>query len=185
MKKRASTLALPLFLLTVSISYGGSGTATAQSELSGTPEGRASKNVSLDHFDRQVAGTYFLRLVARDDPNATSARLVTLTADGNVISVDALAAKFGFTNELGAWKRTGRREVTSRVLDFDFDPVGGEPTGVTRIRLIMTFSSNFTEVRGGFFGETFAFDQNPLNPTEPPIRTFAVVFEGQRVTVGN
>ena len=37
MKKRASTLALPLFLLTVSIPYGGSGTATAQSELGATP----------------------------------------------------------------------------------------------------------------------------------------------------
>ena len=69
------------------------------------------------------------------------------------------------------------------MIDFDYSPVDGSPTGVTRLRFVVRFTSNHQEVRGTMFGEAFPADENPLDPEGLPLATFEATFTGQRVTV--
>ena len=135
-------------------------------------------------FGKKITGAYLVREgVPKDNP--TFFRLITLTADGNWLSTEShqQTVEFGFSDQQGVWKKSGRREITANVIDFDIDAVTGQPNGVTRIRFVMVFSKNFKEVSGNFFGEDFDLTQDPLNPEEIPRATFDGTFFGNRVTV--
>ena len=140
------------------------------------------KHWGKDKFSERVAGTYLLRFERDDDE--VFLRLVTLTEDGNWFSIDAhqQADRFGFTDQQGVWKRTGRREITVTVLDFDYDPFNGEPVGVARLGFVMEFTPNLQEVRGKFSGKLFGFDEDPLDPNIP-LDEFGATFTGRRVNV--
>lgn len=135
-------------------------------------------------FGKKIAGTYYLKLKAQGSEEVFL-RIATLTADGNWFSIDAhqQSEKFGFSDQQGVWKKTGYREVTAKVLDFDHDPQTEEPTGVARLRFVMTFNANLNEVSGEFSGTLFTLEQNPLDPAEIPIGSFDASFTGQRMMV--
>jgi hypothetical protein len=114
---------------------------------------------------------------------------VTITADYNFFSVSQETLVYGFTDGQGPWKRSGRREITSRILDFDFnvsdddDIPFGTPTSITRVDFVMRFDENFQRVTGKFLGETFTLDQDPLDPQAEAIGRFNGTFTGRRVTL--
>jgi len=84
-------------------------------------------------------------------------------------------------------RQTGETEATVRIIDFDFDPRDGKPTGATLIRYVLTFPdldlSGFQGVAGTYSGEQYAAGQNTLAPSGKAIRSFGVAFKGQRVRV--
>jgi len=121
----------------------------------------------LGKYGERIAGTYLIR----EDEDPTNQRIVTLTSDGNWLSVHELQQELRFTDQQGVWKKTGRREMTAKVLNFNYAPGGDSPTGVTRIRFDVTFMSDFQEVSGEMFGETFEPGENPLDPEGPPLDT--------------
>lgn len=131
-------------------------------------------------FDKKIAGTYLIR--EAPDQAEVFFRLITLTADGNWFGIDAHEQSFGFTNQQGVWKRTGPHDIMATVIDFNISP-GELPTGVARIDYVMMFSKDYRMVTGSFFGQVFALDQDPLDPSTIPIETFESTFQGRRVSV--
>ena len=133
-------------------------------------------------FEQHISGTYLVR----EGPEQAEIflRLITLTEEGNWLSVDAQQENFGFTNQQGVWKQSEHREITANVIDFDISP-GGLPTGVVRIRFVMAFSKDFQTVSGSFFGESFDLEdyQEVFNPKAVPRETFESTFQGRRITV--
>jgi len=146
----------------------------------GTTISAEQNRIEPRNFDKRVAGTYLVREGL--DQSEIFYRLITLTADGNWFSIDAQEQSFGFTNQQGVWTRSGKDEITATVIDFNISP-GGLPTGVARTRFVMTFSKDLQTVTGSFFGEVFALDQDPLDPSEVPIDSFESTFQGSRVNV--
>ncbi len=175
MQRYFITRTLTLSLLTLAMLFMGATSTMADSERRDSGRG---------NFGERVAGTYLITF-EREDEDPTFRRLVTLTAHGNWLSVDAhqYSDEFTFTDQQGAWTRSGRREITARVINFNYLPADGSPTGVTRLRFVVRFTSNFQEVRGTMFGETFPANENPLDPAGSPLGTFEATFTGQRVTV--
>ena len=136
------------------------------------------------NLGKHIAGTYLVREAApNNDPSFL--RLITLTADGNWLSTEShqQTVEFGFSDQQGVWKKSGPREITANVIDFDIDAITGEPNGVTRIRFVVNFGNDFQKVSAEFFGENFTFQQDPLNFKEIPVSTFEGKFWGKRVTV--
>jgi hypothetical protein len=107
-------------------------------------------------------------------------QIVTITKDGTFTIVSHRASVDGFSVGLGTAKRTGRREVTARKIDFGFDP-DGIPNSITSVVYTMIFSDKrrgkYHSILGSQMGEVFSPEQNPLNPTEPPFATFSSTFK--------
>ena len=167
MNLKSNAFVLCLFTLIMMLTVGM--TAYADSDGSGTGS-----------LGKKIAGAYLVR--EGDDP--TFLRLITLTADGNWLSTEShqQSVEFGFSDQQGVWKKSGRREITANVIDFHIDPMTGEPTGVARIRFVITFSKDFQGVSGEFVGKEFAFDQDPLDPNVI-LDDFGATLTGRRVTV--
>ena len=135
-----------------------------------------------DGANKRFTGTFLVREGLEQE--VILLRLITVSADGNWSSVDAQQEVFGFSDQQGVWKPSGRREITANVIDFDILP-GGPPTGVARIRFVMTYSKDYQTVAGTFVGESFDL-RNYLDVFDPkavPQSTFESTFEGRRVTV--
>ena len=91
----------------------------------------------------------------------------------------------GYTSGLGAWEQTGPNQIAARIIDFNFDRDSGDPTGTALTVYTLTFEGleqgRFERFSGNFSGQQFALGQNPLNPSEPPVRSFGREFIGQRI----
>ena len=140
--------------------------------------------VGLHNFAKAIAGTYLLRESVEGD-DRVFLRLVTMMSDGTWLSSHARqqSNEFGFTNQQGVWLITGSNEITAKALDFNYNPVGGDPTAVSRVGFIMQWSEDSPEVRGEMFGERYHLDQNPLNADEVPVATFGNTFTGRRIMI--
>lgn len=132
-------------------------------------------------FARRVEGAYFA--IQQDGLQ----RVLSLDRGGNISVTAQEQSIFGFTAGEGAWQRTGPNEATATVIDFDFDPTDGAPTGATRTVLVITFSKlesgQFQELFVDTNGAAFAPGVNPLHPEEPPTDIFAGILTGERINV--
>ncbi len=139
-----------------------------------------SPAMAWDGVGHQFAGTYLWLA------ESGFQQIVTITRDGVFTIVAQRASVDGFSVGLGTAKRTGRREITARKIDFGFDP-DGTPNSVSSVVYTMNFSDGrrgkFHRIEGSQVGEAFFPEQNPLAPTEPPFATFSSTFQGQRVTI--
>ena len=144
----------------------------------------AELSVGPKYFGKDIAGTYLLRECVEGD-DRVFLRLVTVMSDGTWLSSHARqhSNEFGFTNQQGVWLTTGPNEITAKAMDFNYNPIGGDPTAVSRVGFIMRLSEDSQEVRGEMFGERYHLDQNPLNADEIPVATFGNTFTGQRIMV--
>ena len=144
----------------------------------------ADAPVGQQNFGKDIVGTYLLRESVEGDDRAFL-RLVTVMSDGTWLSSHARqhSTEFGFTNQQGVWLTTGSNEITAKAMDFNYNPVGGDPTAVSRVGFIMRLSEDSQEVRGEMFGERYHLDQNPLNADEVPVATFGNTFTGRRIMI--
>ncbi len=112
-------------------------------------------------------------------------RVLSFTRGGTVSEVGSGEQHNSYTSGLGTWEQTGPNEVVARIIDFNFDRDSGAPTGSSMNVYTITFEGleqgRFDRFSGSFSGQQFAFGQNPLDPTEPPVRSFGRDFTGQRI----
>ncbi len=76
-----------------------------------------SSDVRADKSDsaigEKIAGTY---LLTEDDDGGS--RIVTITEDGNWLGIHSYQLDNKFSNQQGVWKKTGKRKITVRTLNF-------------------------------------------------------------------
>ena len=147
-------------------------------------ESESSIHLALEGAEKRLAGTYLIHELVPDD-DRFYLRLVTLMADGTWISSHAhqQSRDFGFTIQQGVWQLEGPREISAKVIDFNYDPVEGDPVGITRIGFMMEWSQDYRKVCGTMYGERYQLRQNPLKTDEIPDASFGNSFTGQRVMV--
>jgi hypothetical protein len=132
---------------------------------------------------RLVAGTYVVSLT----PAQGLSRILTISADGNLSSMQSLQFSgiggFAFSNQQGAYKRTGPREITAQVVNLNTAPDTQEFQGIAIATYILTFDQRFQSVHGQVDGRVFAAGVNPLHPdSATPLLTFTDTFDLQRIT---
>ena len=144
----------------------------------------ADASVGAKFFGTDISGTYLLRECVEGD-DRVFLRLVTVMADGTWLSSHARqhSREFGFTNQQGVWLTTGPNEITAKAMDFNYNPISGDPTAVSRVGFVMRLNPDSLEVRGEMFGERYHLDQNPLNTEEVPVATFGNTFSGRRIKI--
>lgn len=112
-------------------------------------------------------------------------RVIAFTEGGTVSIVGSGGQNRGYTSGLGAWEQTGPNQVQARIIDFNFDPDSGAPLGSALVVYTLDFegldSGRFQSLSGRFDGTQYGVGQNPLNPTEEPLRTFGRDLTGQRI----
>lgn len=138
-----------------------------------TNETRADKN-DYD-IGRLIASTY---LLTEDDDGGS--RIVTITADGNWLGIHSYQLDNKFSNQQGIWKKTGKRKITVRALNFSSleDDVGSSLFSFT-----VEFDKTYQQVSGGLSGKLFLPGVDPLDPVAVPIKTFSNTFTGKRLIV--
>ena len=163
------------------------------------------------NFAQEIAGVYLIRHHT-DEGTPGSSRLISLTAGGNWGSTHSnQAALFNlpgaslppedlvsgtdlpgdsaflspsrFSDQHGVWARSGWRDITAEVLDFNLDTLTGVHTDIVRVRYVVRFSKDLQSVTGTQRGRVFALDQDPLDPEAVPATEFGSPFSGRRVTV--
>lgn len=118
------------------------------------PRQAAAQN-NLDtmlNFGRRLAGLYFVT-----ETTTGVQHLISLWADGNFQGISAEqeggVPEFNpFSDQVGTWKRTGRREITAKVIDITYnrDPMTLFGFGV--VRYVLTFDDDFNAVTGRLEG---------------------------------
>jgi hypothetical protein len=123
-------------------------------------------------FNQRVAGSYLIR------HDTTGSRdVLTVNADGTFLMTSSDSGVFNFGNSQGAWKRTGRRTIAAKVVNFDFDDNG---VGITRFKI--RFDRRYKSVSGRFSGVVIdAVDPDPLEE-ETVLFQFSDSFSGQGIS---
>ena len=134
------------------------------------------------NFAQRIAGVYLIRT-----PN--SFRLISLTAGGNWAGTHSgqndISNPSRFSDQHGVWARSGWREITAEVVDFNLDATTGAHTDIVRVRYVVQFSKDLQSITGTQMGRVFPVDQDPLDPDAAPAMQFDSIFTGRRVTVGS
>jgi hypothetical protein len=139
---------------------------------SSAPATAGSKPAPIDAFAKRVAGSYLVVVTVTVPPGLeiTIPLLATLGADGTISSEDASdygAGAPGFESDnRGAWRRSGRREVTFHSVGFSFDEFG-VLSGSGRLHGTMRFNRSFSGFEGEGEHDFFGPMEDPLAPTEP------------------
>lgn len=128
-------------------------------------------------FGEQIAGTYLLN----EDDNGGS-RIVTITADGNWFSIHSRQFDYKFSNQQGSWKKTGKRKITARTLNFASLE---EVVGSSLFSFTVEFDKTYKQVNGQLSGKMFPPGVDPLDPVAVPIKTFSNTFTGKRLIVSD
>ena len=138
------------------------------------------------NFAQGIAGVYLIRHLT-DEGTTNSFRLISLTAEGNWASTHSgqhdIANSARFSDQHGVWARSGWREITAEVIDFNLDAATGAHTDIVRVRYVVQFSKDLQSVTGTQRGRVFPLDQDPFDPDAVPAVQFDSPFTGQRVTV--
>ncbi|MGR8978987.1 MAG: hypothetical protein ACU84H_02685 [Gammaproteobacteria bacterium] len=143
--------------------------------------------ISPGNFSRLIAGTY---IVSRDPMDGPS-YILTIFADGNLSSIQSIqfeggAGDFPFSNQQGAWIRTGNRKVTAAVLNMNYLSTPGGLRGIAIATYTLEFSKNFRTVTGESNGRIYAPGVDPQNPgNAATLDTFTDQFTAKRVIVAN
>lgn len=136
-------------------------------------------------FGVRIAGTY---IVARET-DAGISRILTIFADGNLSSIQSIQFNAGagggwFSNQQGAWKRAGPREIRATVFDLSYGSQTGDFLGIAVAGYDLQFDKTFQTVTGTVEGNIYSPGIDPLNPGDAePIDEFSDTFEAQRIVV--
>ena len=181
MTRRIVLLALSL----LSVCWLGLGTLTFSDDTTHLASWR--QRAQEGNFAHRIAGVYLIRHhTAEGTPS--SYRLISLTAGGNWASThsaqhDTFSAA-RFSDQHGVWARSGWREITAEVVDFNLDAATGAHTDIVRVRYVVQLSKDLQSITGTQTGRVYGLDQDPLDPAAVPAAQFGSPFTGRRVTVG-
>jgi hypothetical protein len=131
--------------------------------------GQASLALAHDKGDLgdKIAGTY---LAVQED----GAQVLQIGQDGNLSVVFSIQFTRGgvlgesFSDTLGSWKKTGRREVTARTVDLTFQSGNGF-FGVAAATYVIEFDKTFETAIVTCEGTIFPPGVNPFDADAEPI----------------
>lgn len=90
-----------------------------------------------------------------------------------------------FSDEQGAWKKTGKREAVGTTLDFSFNP-DGSLANIAKINSEITFTGRgCANIEGAFTVSFYAPGVDPLDPDSTPENVVSDTFTGKRVQAGD
>jgi hypothetical protein len=143
--------------------------------------GQASP-ASVEGLGDKIAGTY---LAVQED----GAQVLQIGRDGNLRAVLSIQFTGGgvlgesFSNTLGSWNTTGRREITARTVDLTFQ--SGNFFGVAAATFVITFDETFETATATSDGAIFPPGVNPFDADAEPIAGsgFRSRFEFHRIPV--
>ena len=105
---------------------------------------------------------------------------------GGVMFITSSAQKaLDFTDEQGAWRKTGKREAVATTLDFSFN-ADGSLANIARVNIDVTFSGRgCADIGGAFTVSFYAPGVDPLGPDSVPENVVSDTFTGRRVRAGD
>ncbi len=110
---------------------------------------------------KKIAGTYLAVQTDGDE-----ARILQISKDGNLsvilsVQFSGGTAHLPFSNTLGSWKKTGKREITAETVDLDFRPEDGTFAGVGAATFVINFDKKFQTASVTCEGAIFPPGVNP------------------------
>ncbi len=128
--------------------------------------GQVSPTLAGDQggLGRKIAGTY-LAVQGGEGPQAQA---LQISEDGNLSIIISVQFSSGvgevlFSNTLGSWKKTGRREITARVVNLNFDSMmDGMFAGVATATYLIKFDKKFQAASVTCEGALFSPLVNPI-----------------------
>lgn len=177
-KKVLLSFGLGVFILIAG--FAGPSPSTADSNFS-----NSDNRFNPGNLSKAIAGTYVVSRDSKDGPS----RILTIFADGNFSSIQSIqfaggVGGFPFSDQQGAWKRTGHRKIKATVLNINYLS-NGQFNGIAIAAYDLEFSENFRTITGVSSGKIYAPGVDPQNPDEDPIDTFEDNFTAERVIVEN
>ncbi len=134
--------------------------------------GQVSPTLAGDQggLGRKIAGTY---LAVQDG----EAQALQISEDGNLSIIISIQFSGGvgevlFSNTLGSWKKTGRREITARVVNLNFVSGVGMFAGVATATYLIKFDKKFQAANVTCEGALFDPSVNPIRDSDPPLFEF-------------
>ena len=140
-----------------------------------------ARPASVEGLGGKIAGTY---LAVQED----GAQVLQIGRDGNLRAILSIQFTGGgvlgasFSNTMGSWNTTGRREITARTVDLTFQS-GNVFVGVAAATLIITFDETFETAIATSVGAIFPPGVNPFDANAQPIAgsAFSSRFEFHRI----
>ncbi len=134
--------------------------------------GQVSPTLAGDQsgLGKKIAGTY---LAVQDG----EAQALQISEDGNLSIIISIQFSGGvgevlFSNTLGSWKKTGRREITARVVNLNFVSGVGMFAGVATATYLIKFDKKFQAANVTCEGALFDPSVNPIRDSDPPLFEF-------------
>ncbi len=120
---------------------------------------------------KKSAGTY---LAVQDD----EAQVLRISEDGNLSFIFSIQFSGGaldnlFSDDLGPWKKTGKREIIARTVNVNFERGDGTFVGVATATYLIKFDKKFQTADVTCEGAVFPLGVNPiLDPETTPLVEF-------------
>ena len=131
--------------------------------------GQADPTFSFENkgFSKKVSGTYL-------SVEGKETILLQIIQDGNLTAIFSSQFSGGalddpFSNSLGAWERSGKREITAQVVDITFQGQGGGLVGVGAGKFFIRFDKTFQSAKFRCRGAIFPPGVNPFDRDAEPI----------------
>jgi len=138
----------------------------------------AAEHASTRDFPECFIGTFLV-----EEGNGTQS-LWTFGPGGVMFITSSAQKALDFTDEQGAWKKTGRREAVGTTLDFSFN-ADGSLANIARVNMDVTFSGRgCADIGGAFTVSFYAPGVDPLDPGSVPENVVSDTFTGRRVRAG-
>lgn len=128
-------------------------------------------------FPKCFIGTFLV------DEGSGTKSLWTFGGQGIFFITSSAQEALNFTDEQGAWKKTGQRRAAVVALDFSFDPDGGL-ANIAKVNTDVTFTGHDCGgIQGEFTVSFYAPDVDLLDPASVPENVVSDTYTGKRVRV--
>ncbi len=131
--------------------------------------GQVSPTLAGDQggLGKTIAGTY---LAVQDD----AAQTLQISEDGNLSHIFSIQFSGGvldllFSDDVGPWEKTGKREITARTVNLNFESGDGTFAGVAIATYLIKFDKKLQTANVTCEGEIFPPGVNPFDPDAEPI----------------
>jgi len=143
------------------------------------PTSAAASHASPRDFPSCFIGTFLVQ-------EGNGAQSIWTFGPGGVLFIISSAQEaLNFTDEQGAWKKTGKREAVGTTLDFSFDP-DGSLANIAKVNSDITFTGrSCSDIQGQFTVSFYAPGVDPLDPDSTPENVVSDTFTGKRVQAGD
>lgn len=141
-------------------------------------------SAAADHASSRDFPSCFVGTFLVEEGSGTQS-LWTFSPGGVMFITSSAQKALDFTDEQGAWKKTGRREAVATTLDFSFN-ADGSLANIARVNIDVTFSGRgCADIEGAFTVSFYAPGVDPLDPDSVPENVVSDTFTGRRVQAGD